>query len=295
MAARWKSVVPDPRAFRSQRASLYWTVVAAALGLAIAISQGAMGGSLAVIWALVLVIVVVAYEGLVRQGPAMTDTLDARTLAPVPDLVPVPDTVPGEAACIFGSSYSDLEHQMPDSVDELIASSGEKGVSILGGTFGTFAKVEANVRALKTLIEAGIPVRLLMLDPYARGVTLLADQKQQRGQSIEAVDLEREIRISLKRLHDHLGTDALMKHCRLYTHIPRNSVYCLGTAYVVTIYKFGAGASSPCIFLRRSTVTAPFCDALDSTFNDIWNAPMTRPFEVHDLRERARMAEDAPA
>lgn len=293
MAARWKSVIPDPRAFRSQRASLYWTVVAAALGLGIAMSQGAMGGSLGVIWALVLVIVVLAYESLVRQSSAVTVALIDHSPALISD--PILEAGTGEAACIFGSSYSDLEHQMPDSVDELIASSGEKGVAILGGTFGTFAKVEANVRALKALIEAGIPVRLLMLDPYARGVTLLADQKQQRGQSIEAVDLEREIRISLKRLHDHLGTDALVKHCRLYTHIPRNSVYCLGNAYVVTIYKFGAGASSPCIFLRRSTVTNPFCDALDSTFNDIWNAPMTRPFDVRDLREHAKVSEGAPA
>ncbi|MGB3328608.1 MAG: hypothetical protein WBA46_06600 [Thermomicrobiales bacterium] len=254
-----------------------------------------MSGSLAVIWVLVLVIIVLAYEGIVRQGPAVGERVEVVAQAPSADTVADLAAAPGEASCIFAASYAELEHQMPDSVHGLIAASAEQGVSILGGTFGTFAKVEANLRALRGLLDAGHPVRLLMLDPDAAGVGLLADQKRERGQSVRAIDLEREIRFSLNRLRDHLGAAALEQCCRLYPHIPRNSVYCLGDAYVVTIYKFGAGASSPCIFLRESDVTQPFCDALDRSFDDIWNARLTRPFTEGDLVEPSDRAAVASA
>ena len=259
MASRGKHFIPDPRRIRTQRASLYWTLGAAILGFVVAVTQGAMSPVLALIWVLVFLLVVVAYEGFVHRG------------------------IQGEAVCLFGSSYAELEHKMPESVATLISASGATGVSILGGTLGTFAKVGANLTALANLYRDGHPVRILVLDPDGSGIRQLAEQRQQRGHDDTVEDLAAEIRRGLKRLHAQLGRTAMLDCCRLYQHLPRNSVYCLGPAYVVTIYRFGAGASSPCIFLRESDATAAFCDALEHTFDDIWNARSTRTFRLADV------------
>ena len=244
----------------TNRLWLYGMLIPIIITVIFTVTTGALGVLPALVWILVFALIVAILEGFLRKG------------------------VPSDSSVIWGKTARSLRERMPLSEAGLIAASGVKGVTILGGTLAEFSANRGNIEALRDLIRDGHPVRILMLDAKGEGVEHIAEQRRQVIGSVNPVDESRnEIRSSLRRLEERLGKADFRRCCRLLFHAPRNSVYQLGDRYIVTVYSFGRGGGSPAFFLERNEENQEFCDGLDRNFEVLWSAESTRAITDDDL------------
>ena len=244
---------------KSGRTWIYGVIVPSIVGLIIAVTTDGMGFQMFLVWTLFFLLLVAVYEGFLRQR-SIQDT-----------------------ETYFAGSANGLYKLLPHSLADMIRNAGPDGVAIMGGALGGFAINRENTEALGSLSRQGAPVQILMLDPEGPGVERLADQRRQVGSSVTGPELRAEIRTSLKHLRDQLGPSNMYQSCRLYSHTPRNAIYRIGDSYVVTVYRFGGGGSSPSLFLTRNEANDAFCNGLDRSFRDTWNSETSRPFRDEDI------------
>jgi len=179
-------------------------------------------------------------------------------------------------------TWKGLTENLPP-IHELIKNSDT--VYFLGGTFKTLTDDERNILAMKELLDKGIKVRILIQDPTGEGLRMRAEERQEKGQTITRKDLSMEVVRSIIRIADRIGPDILPDIMKAYGGLIHNSYYRLGNLYVLTIYTFGRGGSSPSFSVMRDEDTMKFCDKLDTGFDDLWNAPSTKPVTNQWLKQ----------
>lgn len=145
-------------------------------------------------------------------------------------------------------------------------------VDILSGTLKTFVEHNAAIRALHDRYRARTQVRILLMEPGNWGSRLAVEERRARGATTPD---DREILDTLQRLADEFSPAVLCDVVRFYPTSRRASVHRYGDRYIVTLYTFGRGASSPTPTLRRQGHEA-FCGALDQGFAELWNAGTTQ-------------------
>jgi hypothetical protein len=147
-------------------------------------------------------------------------------------------------------------------------------VDILAGTLKSFAQHRASVRALHDRHRASVRIRILLMEPGGWGSRLAVEERRERGATTPDDLFNREILDTLQRLADELSPAVVCDIVRLYPADRRVSVHRYGDRYILTIYTFGRGGSSPTITLRRQGHEA-FCSVLDEGFAELWNAGTT--------------------
>jgi hypothetical protein len=157
-------------------------------------------------------------------------------------------------------------------------------VDILGGTLKTFVEHNAAIRALYDRYRARAQVRILLMEPGNWGSRLAVEERRARGATTTDDMIDREILETLQRLADEFSPAVLCDVVRLYPTSRRTSVHRYGDRYIVTLYTFGRGASSPTLTLRRPGHEA-FCSALDEGFAELWNAGTTQRLNAALLGE----------
>jgi hypothetical protein len=157
-------------------------------------------------------------------------------------------------------------------------------VDILAGTLKTFVENNAAVKALHDRYRARAQVRILLMEPGNWGSRQAVEERRARGATTPDDMFDREILDTLQRLADELSPAVLCDVVRLYPTSRRASVHRYGDRYIVTLYTFGRGASSPTLTLRRQGHAA-FCSALDQGFAELWNAGTTQQLNAALLGE----------
>ena len=157
-------------------------------------------------------------------------------------------------------------------------------VDILGGTLKTFVEHNVAIRALHDRYRARAQVRILLMEPGNWGSRLAVEERRARGATTPDDMFDREILDTLRRLVDEFSPAVLCDVVRLYPTSRRTSVHRYGDRYIVTLYTFGRGASSPTLTLRRQGHEA-FCSALDQGFAELWNAGTTQRLNAARLGE----------
>jgi hypothetical protein len=147
-------------------------------------------------------------------------------------------------------------------------------IDIVGGTLRTFVEHNAAVRALHDRHRAGAQIRILLMKPDSWGTQLAVEERRARGVTTPDDMFDREILDTLRRLADEFSPAVLYGIARLYPTSRRTSVHRYGDRYIVTVYTFGRGSSSPTLTLRRQGHES-FCSALDQGFEELWNARTT--------------------
>jgi hypothetical protein len=186
----------------------------------------------------------------------------------------------------FARSWNALLDRIPP-LPSLIRESN--AVDLLGGTFKSFTDRAENIDALRSVLDRDAPVRILIMHPDSQANALRAQDRKARGVTTSVERLAHEVLVSLMRFVDHLGVDTTMQSVRLYDSLPHNAVYRLGTFYLVNLYTFGRGGSSPALGFPRNEETADLCAALDASFNDQWAASSTHALQS-DILDRASRA-----
>lgn len=157
-------------------------------------------------------------------------------------------------------------------------------VDILGGTLKTFVEHNAAIRALHDRHRARAQVRILLMEPGTWGTRQAVEERRARGATTPEDMFDREILDTLRRLADEFSPAVLCDVVRLYPTSRRASVHRYGDRYIVTLYTFGRGASSPTLTLRRQGHEA-FCGGLDQGFTELWEAGTTRRLNAALLGE----------
>jgi hypothetical protein len=157
-------------------------------------------------------------------------------------------------------------------------------VDILAGTLKAFVENNAAVRALHDRYRARAQVRILLMEPGNWGSRQAVEERRARGATTPDDMFDREILDTLQRLADEFSPAVLCDVVRLYPTSRRASVHRYGDRYIVTLYTFGRGASSPTLTLRRQGHEA-FCSALDQGFAELWNAGTTQRLNAALLGE----------
>ena len=175
----------------------------------------------------------------------------------------------------------------PPPLKELIAQASD--VFILGGTLKSFTDDESNLTALRRLREEGKRVRILLLNPD--GEACRQRERDRLSAKRPDADQAQEALLSVARIVFGLritpGDPAEAKSIlRWYDALPHNAIYKLGTTYVINMYRFGRGRSSPALIVERTRRHAAFCDALDRGFDDLWNAERTIAVPVQEVLDR---------
>jgi hypothetical protein len=236
------------------RQSLHITLVGALLGALVTVSTGSSTWWQMATWTLSYLVLALALELILRA-----DTAEGR-----------------HAAVGSGSDIHALRSLEP--INELVARADR--IELLSGTLKTFTERSANIRALYDRHVAGTPVRVLVMAPTGEGARLSAEERQARGSLMQADDLRREIVQSINDFEPAMLAQLL----RLYPGSPHSSVSRFGNRYIVTVYTFARGGSSPALTLCRPDHDS-FCDGLDRGFQELWSAPSTMRVDCALLEE----------
>jgi hypothetical protein len=187
---------------------------------------------------------------------------------------------------LFAGSQPDLYQRIGGVERKLLGAS--KGIDILCDTMKSFADNNNNLQAIKTKIDEGIRVRVLLLHPEKEGARAVL-RARTAIRELPVDQLSREIKESLGRLSHTCGIEftangvSLVKggsgtkgiSVRLYSEYPTDAIYRIDDEYLVTSYSFGRGGSSPAFYIRRSQEHNAFCKSLDRAFEDLWGAKTT--------------------
>lgn len=88
--------------------------------------------------------------------------------------------------------------------------------------------------------------------------------------------LKIEIEMSLERLLDVLGPDAVRQMVRMSDALPRYGMCMSERLALLTLYLHGHGASSPSFSLRvNDPQTREFCTALAAGFDEAWSSTLS--------------------
>jgi hypothetical protein len=177
----------------------------------------------------------------------------------------------GKRTLISGGDYRNVVSRL-GQVETFIA--GANSVDLMAGTLKTFTERRADIHSLHNRFRAGCTVRILVMNPNGDGVHAMANERQAQRSNIMPEDLSNEIRQSLKRLLLEFSPDELASILRFYRGNPHSSLQRFGGLYIITLYTFGRGGSSPAIAVSRSD-NAEFCDLIDRGFSELWNSPTT--------------------
>jgi hypothetical protein len=234
------------------RQFLHGVLLGTVLGVVATATAGAIPWSLAVIWFLLYLLAALVLELLLVE----------------PREAPIPHVY-------SGSDFAAVSHALM-AEDELIATSDR--IELLSGTLKTFTERSANIAALYQRHRTGVPVRLLLMSPQGEGLRIAAAERRDRGGGIDVDDLRREINQSVERLLLIFPFKELKQVLRFYAGSPHSAVARYGEQYILTVYTFGRGGSSPSIALQRPQHT-DFCKGLDLGFHELWNAESTVALE----------------
>jgi hypothetical protein len=157
-------------------------------------------------------------------------------------------------------------------------------VDILAGTLKTFVENNAAVRVLHDRYRARAQVRILLMEPGNWGSRQAVEERRARGATTPHDMFDCEILDTLQRLADEFSPAVLCDVVRLYPTSRRTSVHRYGDRYIVTLYAFGRGASSPTLTLRHQGHQT-FCSELDQGFAELWNAGTTQRLNAALLGE----------
>ena len=182
----------------------------------------------------------------------------------------------------LAESQLDLLNVIPP-LFELIKRAPE--VSIIGGTMKTFTDDVRNLNAIKSMIDDGKNVRILLMHPSGGGVESTARARMTAGKGTTTEMLAQEIEHSLNRLTNLCG-EPIEKSIRLYREHPTFSLYDFGSSCLLTVYTLGRGASSPAIFIPSATANMDFVSGLRAGFKELWTAPTTESLEL--VRQRKK-------
>ncbi|KJE76897.1 hypothetical protein [Ferrimicrobium acidiphilum] len=174
---------------------------------------------------------------------------------------------------IFQDSQVNLLRKIPPFAT-LIRDSTE--ILILGGTLKTFTDDSAALDALSTFYRA-FPntLRILIMHPGGDGLKSTASARAARGNSDTLQSLGAEVIHSLNRLQDSAGK-TILKNIRVYKEHPTYSMYKLGSAWILTVYTLGRGASSPAVYFHSVDDREEFAAALERGFTELWEASTTQ-------------------
>ena len=239
------------------RQLLHGVLLSTVLGIAATASIGAAPWWLFVIWLLLYLVVALAFELMLGQRQAAI-VHQVRS----------------------GSDYEMVARDL-EAIDELIGRAQQ--IELLTGTLKTFTERSANIKALYERHRAGAQVRLLMMAPQGDGVQSAAAERSYRGAPLRVDDLRQEIAKGIGRLLLEFPQDVLSQILRLYTGSPHSAIARYGDCYIVTMYTFGRGGSSPTFALQRPQHKA-FCQALDRGFQELWEAKSTIRLDVQLIR-----------
>lgn len=240
------------------RATVYGFLASTGLPMIIGWTSGQMPLAAFVVWTVILCLAAVATEGyLAVRGNG--------------------------AKVLVADSQVALTKRFVD-LPRLIEGAGAGGIDILGGTLKTFTDDRRTLEALRKADVAGTQIRILMIDPDGDGIEQMARQRKAVRSSASAAALRMEARQSLQRLADELGSTKLQRIAKVYQDLPHHSVYRIGSSFLVTVYRFGKGGSSPALFVVRGPRTKEFCDGFEEGFQDVWDAATTVPMSDAKLR-----------
>jgi hypothetical protein len=180
-----------------------------------------------------------------------------------------------EGAVTFAPSHNQLTERRPQIHGRLVTA---KHVALVGGTFKTFADRAENLDALSKRASLGpeSSTRILILNPKGKSLIDIARSRKELGRLLSLDDLEQEIRMSLARLSERLG-DRMPAIVRLYEGPLSLGIYRFDDEFVLTLYTYGRGASSPSMFIRRSAEHSDFLDSVSRGVEELWNAPSSVP------------------
>lgn len=148
-------------------------------------------------------------------------------------------------------------------------------IDLLGGTYKTFTDRAENLSALSKGIKSGCEVRILMLHPEGDGMADVVRSRNELGRILRDGLISEEIKNSIGRLLEVVGLETTLKILKLYNSAPRFSFYRIDSEYLVTIYTFGRGASSPAMYLDAKHGHNEICRSFDRGFRELWEAPST--------------------
>jgi len=225
------------------------------LGVGATVSAGAAPLSLLLLWLLAYGVLAVVLELILRLVSSWTANVV---------------TAGDYAGAIRGSQIA----------ESLVSPANE--IDLLSGTLRTFCERAADIRALHDRWREGASVRILMMAPNEDGAKLMAQERSARGLVSSAKAIDEQIVESIRRLYAEFPMEMIEQVVRLYPTAPHSSAFRYDDAYVVTVYTFGRGGSSPTLFLHRSGHVG-FCESLDRGFRELWNAPTTKRLDKSTL------------
>jgi hypothetical protein len=242
---------------RRLRGPFHVVALGGLLGLAVTVTAGGAGPWLLVAWAGVYGVAALAIELGIRR-------------------------VDAQSGRVFTAGDNDGVRRVVGPTEALLEAADS--VDILGGTLKTFVEHNAAIRVLHDRYRARAQVRILLMEPGSWGSRLAVEERRARGATTLDDMFDREILDTLQRLADEFSPAVLCDVVRLYPTSRRTSVHRYGDRYIVTLYTFGRGASSPTLALRRQGHEA-FCSALDQGFAELWNAGTTQRLNATLLGE----------
>ena len=238
---------------KSVRSWVYGIAVSTFVGLLIAYSAAQLSRTLLIIWAGIIFITSIVLETLI---------LLARNISSVP---------------IFSSSQLSLT----DRLSALIPFINDSiKIDILCDTLKSFSDRDDRLQALKKKIDSGAYVRILMMHPEGTGVCEICNSRKAREVPINSDTLQVEIKASLSRVVKAFGKKRTAELVRLYHHPPTIAIYRFDDHYAVACYTFGRGGSSPAFYVTYDENKKEFCDSLNRGFQELWDAPTTKPFSI---------------
>lgn len=238
---------------KSVRGWVYGIAVSTLVGLFIAYSAAQLSLTLLIIWAGIIIIISIVLEVVI---------LLANTISSVP---------------LFSSSQLSLT----DRFGALIPFINEsKKIDILCDTLKSFSDRDDRLQALKKKIDSGAYVRILVMHPNGAGVCEMYNSRKARDVPINSDTLKVEIKASLSRVVKAFGKKKASELVRLYHHPPTIAVYRFDDHYAVACYTFGRGGSSPAFYIANDEYKKEFCNSLNRGFQELWDAPTTKPFSI---------------
>ena len=173
----------------------------------------------------------------------------------------------------FGRTQRQLDVQARGIADVLVSA---RVLRVAGGTLKTFCDDSRILSALRAMIDRGDPAKILMLHPEGDAIGMLARMRKDYSPRTTEERLRLEIQMSLDRLLDTLGVDAVQQVVRMSEVLPRFGLCISDRLAVVTLYLHGHGASSPSFGLdTNDSRTRDFCDALVVGFDEAWASSLS--------------------
>lgn len=204
-----------------------------------------------------------------KSWPALEEVLSQAATQLRVDVPPAPPT----DLVTFARSQRELDgrlHGVFDIVDSATT------LRVAGGTFKTFCDDSRILAALKRMLDCGSSTKILMLHPEGEAIGMLARMRMDYSPRASEERLKIEIEMSLERLLDVLGPDAVRQMVRMSDALPRYGMCMSERLALLTLYLHGHGASSPSFSLRvNDPQTREFCTALAAGFDEAWSSTLS--------------------